>query len=72
VGAMIEEIDILDLEERSAQTEREDIQLVYSNLKRGSENHLRAFVNNLQRQGYEYSPEHLSKEEYSRIISGKN
>jgi hypothetical protein len=72
VGAVIEEIDILDLEERSAQTEREDILLVYSNLKHGSENHLRAFVNNLQRQGYEYSPEHLSKEEYSRIISGKN
>jgi hypothetical protein len=72
VGAVIEEIDILDLEERSAQTEREDIRLVYANLKQGSENHLRAFVNNLQRQGYEYSPEHLSKEEYSRIISGKN
>ncbi|RQW77245.1 MAG: DUF2202 domain-containing protein, partial [Methanothrix sp.] len=38
----------------------------------GSENHLRAFVNNLQRQGYEYSPEYLSREEYDRIIGGKN
>jgi hypothetical protein len=68
VGAAIEEIDILDLEERMAQTDREDISLVYSNLKRGSENHLRAFVNNLQRQGLEYQPEHLSQEEYDRII----
>jgi hypothetical protein len=68
VGAAIEEIDILDLVERMAQTDREDIQLVYSNLERGSENHLRAFVNNLERRGVEYSPEHLSQEEYDRII----
>ena len=72
VGAAIEEIDIIDLEERSAETEREDILLVYANLRQGSENHLRAFVNNLQRQGYEYSPEYLSREEYDRIIGGKN
>jgi len=69
VGAAIEEIDILDLQERMAQTEREDILLVYSNLMRGSENHLRAFANNLDRQGFEYSPEYLSQEEYDGIIS---
>jgi hypothetical protein len=70
VGAAIEEIDILDLEDRMAQTDREDILLVYANLKRGSENHLRAFVNNLQRQGFEYNPEYLSQEKYDGIISG--
>jgi len=70
VGAAVEEIDILDLEERMAQTDREDILLVYANLKRGSENHLRAFVNNLQRQGFEYNPEYLSQEKYDGIISG--
>jgi hypothetical protein len=70
VGAAIEEIDILDLEERMAQTDRGDILLVYANLKLGSENHLRAFVNNLQRQGFEYSPEYLPWEEYDGIISG--
>ena len=43
--------------------------LVYSNLKRGSENHLRAFANNLERQGIEYSPEYLSQQEYDGIIS---
>lgn len=69
VGAAIEEIDILDLQERMAQTDREDILLVYSNLKRGSENHLRAFANNLERQGIEYSPEYLSQQEYDGIIS---
>ncbi len=70
VGAAIEEIDTLDLEERMAQTDRADNLLVYANLKRGSENHLRAFVNNLQRQGFEYNPEHLSQEKYDGIISG--
>lgn len=70
VGAAIEEIDILDLEERMDQTDKADILLVYANLKRGSENHLRAFVNNLQRQGVEYSPKYLSSEEYDRIIRG--
>ena len=69
-GASIEELDILDLEERMAQTDKEDIQLVYSNLKRGSENHLRAFVNNLERRGIEYRPEYLSMQEYDGIISG--
>jgi len=70
VGAAIEEIDILDLEERMAQTDREDVLLVYANLKKGSENHLRAFVNNLQRQGHEYRPEYLSQEEYDGITRG--
>ena len=70
VGASIEELDILDLEERIAQTDKEGIQLVYSNLKRGSENHLRAFVNNLERRGIEYRPEYLSLQEYDGIISG--
>ena len=71
VGAAIEEIDIIDLKERMAQTDKADILLVYANLKKGSENHLRAFVNNLQRQGVEYRPEYLSSEEYDRIIRGK-
>ena len=69
VGAAIEEIDILDLEERMAQTKKEDILLVYSNLKRGSENHLRAFVNNLERRGFEYAPEKLPQETYEGIIN---
>lgn len=67
-GAAIEEIDILDLEEYMAQTDKEDILLVYANLLRGSENHLRAFVNNLERQRVEYAPQYLSEEEYRSIM----
>ncbi len=67
-GAAIEEIDILDLKEYMAQTDNEDILLVYASLLRGSENHHRAFVNNLERQRVEYTPQYLSEEEYRSIM----
>jgi hypothetical protein len=47
VGKEIEELDIKDLNERLEQTDNPDIKSVYENLKRGSENHLRAFTNHL-------------------------
>jgi len=69
VGAAIEEIDILDLRERLAQTDKADIQTVYQNLMSGSENHLRAFVSTLERQtGEVYEPQYLSPEDYEAII----
>jgi hypothetical protein len=70
VGATIEEIDILDLEERIAQTDKSDIQLVYENLMRGSRNHLRAFVSTLERQvGEIYQPQYLSQTTYDAIVN---
>ncbi|MBE0551199.1 MAG: DUF2202 domain-containing protein [Ignavibacterium sp.] len=47
VGKEIEEMDIKDLIERIEQTDNPDIKAVYENLKRGSENHLRAFTKHL-------------------------
>lgn len=70
VGGAIEEIDILDLKERLALTDNADIQQVFNNLLSGSENHLRAFVNALQRlTGETYQPQYLSLEEYQAIMS---
>lgn len=70
VGASIEEIDIQDLEKRMAITDKADILLVFQNLIKGSQNHLRAFVSTLQRQtGEVYQPQFLSLEEYQNIIS---
>jgi hypothetical protein len=43
VGAEIEKLDIADLEEAISKTTRDDINLVYKNLLRGSKNHLEAF-----------------------------
>jgi hypothetical protein len=70
VGAAIEEIDILDLQERLAETDNADIQTVYKNLMAGSENHLRAFVRNLKtRTGDTYVPQHLSQKAYDVIVN---
>jgi hypothetical protein len=69
VGAAIEEIDILDLQERLSQTDNTDIQQVFSNLLDGSYNHLRAFVSMLStRTGETYQPQYLSAESYQAII----
>jgi hypothetical protein len=72
VGAAIEEIDISDLARYSAQTETVDIQQVYGYLMRGSENHLRAFVRNVDRQtGDSYQPSYLSQAEFDEIVSAR-
>ncbi len=73
VGAAIEEIDILDLQERLAQTDNADIQQVYNNLMRGSYNHLNAFASALLTQtGETYQPQYLSAEAYAAIVTGQS
>ena len=69
VGAVIEEIDIIDLQKHLAETNKGDIKLVYENLMKGSRNHLRAFTSNLAKYGITYEPQYLSKEEYEKIVS---
>lgn len=70
VGAMIEEMDILDLEEDLAQVDNTDVQQVFNNLLAGSYNHLRSFVSLLQNHtGEVYQPQYLSAEAYQAIIS---
>ena len=69
VGAVIEEIDILDLEKYIAQTDNTDIQLVYENLMKGSRNHLRSFVSTIQKQtGGAYQPQYLSQAVFDAIV----
>ncbi len=71
VGAAIEEIDILDLQTRLAQTDNADIQMVYNNLMNGSYNHLKAFTGALlQQTGEVYQPQYLSADAYQSIIAG--
>lgn len=72
VGAAIEEIDIIDLDEYIKVSTSQDILNVYENLKSGSESHLRAFVSQLEKYGINYTPQYLSLEEFNLIISGSN
>ncbi len=70
VGAAIEEIDILDLQERLEITDNSALVRLFENLERGSENHLRAFVQNLDsRTGTEYEPQYMTQADYDEIVS---
>jgi hypothetical protein len=71
VGALIEDVDIADLMARAANTDNEDIALLYASLQRGSENHLRAFTGLLSnRYGVEYTPLYIDQALYDEILSG--
>jgi len=70
-GAFIEEYDILDLETLLSETTNADIQLVYENLLKGSRNHLRAFVKQINVYGVSYIPLLLSEEYYQEIVSSE-
>ena len=67
VGALIEELDITDL--RLRQTDQPEIDAVYSNLERGSSNHLRAFNRQLENRDITYVPIHLDQDSFDQITS---
>jgi len=69
VGALIEEVDILDLQtELEATARNEDVIRVFTNLCAASENHLRAFVRVLALYDVDYKPEILDQAEFDRIL----
>ena len=69
VGAAIEEIDIIDIEEYVGQTNKQDIITVYENLLKGSRNHLRSFVSVMKKRGITYEPQYLTDKQFDDIIS---
>jgi hypothetical protein len=72
-GGAIEELDILDLQTRLAQTDNPDIQQVFKNLLSASCNHLRAFARAYtNRTGKAYTAQYLTAEMLSAILSGWN
>jgi hypothetical protein len=48
VGVLVEETDLVDLAKAIAETDKTNIERVYQNLLKGSENHLKAFNRQLQ------------------------
>ncbi|MDP4712244.1 MAG: DUF2202 domain-containing protein [Saprospiraceae bacterium] len=70
VGAMVEEVDILDIQTALDDfVDNQDISLVYDNLMKGSRNHLRSFVRNLAQEGIVYQPRYLDQSTYDTIIN---
>jgi hypothetical protein len=70
VGALIEELDIADLDGMLARTSDGEVRQVYELLRCGSRNHLRAFDALLHERGESYAPVHLSPERYAEIAAG--
>ena len=72
VGAVIEEVDILDLVKFLDGTTNPDIVRVYDNLLRGSENHLRAFASQLEASGVDDRvPALMDQGAYDEILAAQ-
>jgi len=69
VGALIEETDIHDIHEKMEITDEADILTVYTSLLCGSGNHLRAFNDNLLKQGVTYVPQVITQAEWDAIAN---
>lgn len=70
VGAIIEDMDIADLDILMAATTNKDLLGVYENLNRGSRNHMRAFTRQLGNMDVIYTPKYINKDRYTAIING--
>ncbi|CCQ72981.1 DUF2202 domain-containing protein [Magnetospira sp. QH-2] len=69
VGALIEEVDIADLDKALENTQRADIRDVYRTIRRGSRNHLRSFAGQLSARGAPYKAKVLTARRVNRILS---
>jgi hypothetical protein len=68
VGALIEEVDMVDLKRAIEETDNADIRQLYENLMTGSRNHLRAYVGQIEDLGVVYEAQFLTQEEVDEIV----
>ena len=69
VGATIEDLDIRDLDVFMKETSKADILITYTNLQKGSRNHMRGFIKNIQTRGGMYIPQYITQGALDLIIS---
>ncbi len=73
VGALIEEVDILDLKANLATSTHQEITILYERLLNGSSNHLRAYAKQIERaSGEAYAPRYLDPATFEEILGGVN
>lgn len=72
VGALIEDLDIFDIENIIKRASESSIINVYNNLTCGSRNHLRSFTSELKANGGDYENIYISDEYYNQIINSDN
>ncbi|WP_445715063.1 DUF2202 domain-containing protein [Flavobacterium sp.] len=69
IGATIEDLDIVDLEDYINDSTNAVLISTYENLQCGSRNHLRSFVTAIENLGFTYTPQFLTLEEYEAILN---
>lgn len=72
IGATIEDLDIVDLEEYIQDSTNSSIIGIYESLQCGSKNHLRSYVSAIISNGGTYDPQFLSQAEYEDILNGSH
>ncbi|MFD0836469.1 DUF2202 domain-containing protein [Mariniflexile aquimaris] len=72
VGATIEDLDIVDLEEYINSTTNPDIITVFKRLQCGSKKHLKSFNKGIVNFGETYTPQFLTQEAFNSILSESN
>jgi len=72
VGALIEDLDINDLNDLESRTTKTDILSVYDKLECGSRNHMRNFISQLDLQNVTYVPQYISIEDFDAIMASPN
>jgi len=72
VGATIEDLDIFDLQDALLKSDNLDILFIFGNLKKGSENHIRAFTNQLNRFNITYEAQYITQDELEKILSSNS
>ena len=68
IGALIEEVDMEDIQYAIDATDHENIFELYNRLMCGSRNHLRAYVGQIENRGEVYVSQILSQEEVDAIV----
>ncbi|MBN2664832.1 MAG: DUF2202 domain-containing protein [Bacteroidales bacterium] len=69
-GAKIEDLDIFDLNSAiENDVDSNDITAVFTNIRQGSYQHIKAFTNVLKRYDESYTPQYISEEEFNNIIN---
>lgn len=69
IGATIEDLDIVDLEEYIQETTNTSIISVFKNLQCGSKNHLKSFLTSIENNGNTYTPQFLTQEDFDAILA---
>ncbi len=72
VGAIIEDLDIHDIQGFLQRTSKTDLVNLYESLMCGSRNHLRSYYSSITSLNSSYSPQYISQSEFDAIIAGAN